>query len=161
MNLMSIIGVLIPALFLIAIVGFVLCLVSLVKAIRGQRKIPFFSIATLIVPVIVIFLSKHFIISELESSANDESTNVSTTPAVEYDAKVLLRNALSNLYQNKGKSGSHPTNKKYVFDICHADECFTAIAAQDSRDSSMYWLSYQAVIGSIPLGFTQITDEKI
>ena len=161
MSLVSIIGVLTPLMSLIAIAGFILCLISLVKAIRGQRKIPYLSITALVVPIIVIFNSKHLIIYELERSSTDENINVLVTPDLEVDSRMLLRNILANLYQNKGKSGSHPTENKYLLKICQADKCFKIVAAQDSRESSIYWLSYEALVGNLPLGFTKIYDEKI
>ena len=161
MSQISVLGILTPLLLLLAVVGFVLCLNSIVKAVRGHRKIPYFSIAILVVPVIIIFNLKHLVINELENASIDESVIVQVSPELEVDSKMFLRNILNNLYQNKGWSGSHPTKNNYSLKICKSGECFEILAAQDSRESSIYWLSYEAFVGNLPLGFTKIEDEKI
>jgi hypothetical protein len=160
MSLISIIEVLTPITFVAAVIGFILCLVELVKAIRGNRKIPYGSILLLIVPMTFIFSTKYLVIGELERAISNEAVTVSIEPVIETDPKKLLSDILAGLYQNKGRSGSHPTEKEVTFTVCREDECFTTIAAQDSRDPDMHWIRYEAFTIKVPLGFTQLNEGK-
>lgn len=157
MSLISIIGVLTPLMLLSVACGIISLLVVLVRTIRGRRKIPFFSIGMLVVPIAFFFAAITIINTSMERAVAEGRVTV-LSPAVGKDSEEIV-SALSNLYHHKGNSGSHPTEKKYLFNVCETDHCFEIVAAQDSRDPEMYWVSHIAALGiSIQLGFTRISN---
>lgn len=140
--------------FLIVLIGYILCGISLVRAMRGRRKVPYISISALIIPIMFFIMSKYLIIRVLEKAVFEEGIQVSVSPEVIVKPKVFLQETLFNFYKYKGASGSHPTDKKYILNLCQYQACFVFVVAQDSRESSMYWVGYQSFIGgSIPVGF--------
>ena len=160
MKLLSAINILSPLMALAVLIGFVLCLVSLVRAMGGRRKIPYISISFLLVPLIYFLLSRIAIVKVLDGEI--VGAQVTVSPEIAAEPEVFLQKAISNLYQWKGSSGTHPSDQPYVIEVCSKGDCFTAKIAQDSVNPNMYWVSYEPFAGiSIPLGYTQLANEKL
>ena len=162
MKLLSAIDILSPFMVLAVLIGIVLCVVSLVRAMGGRRKIPYISVSFLVVPLTFFFLSQLAIVKVLDDELGHTETGVTVSPPITTDPKPVLHEAISNLYQWKGPSGTNPSGQPYVFKTCSEGDCFVTNIAQDSGDPSMYWVSYKPFVGgSIPLGYTRLVDEKI
>jgi len=161
MNTLLVIEIAALPLFLFAIIGFFMCAASLARAVAGRRKIPYFSIGMLIIPLLLILISKHIAYKELENSVADSSVTVRVTPQAGVSPKQFVSTVIDNIYSNKGASGSHPTEVLYKVEICVKSSCHMYTVAQDSRDSEMYWVSFKPTTGSdYPLGFTKLKNEK-
>ncbi|MCC4285432.1 hypothetical protein LL273_17070 [Marinobacter salarius] len=162
MKLLSAIDILSPFMALAVLIGIVLCVVSLVRAMGGRRKIPYISVSFLMVPLIFFLLSQVAIVKVLDVELVHNETGVTVLPPITADPKPVLKEAMSNLYQWKGSSGTHPSDQPYAFKACSKGGCFVTNIAQDSDDPSMYWVSYEPFVGgSIPLGYTRLVDEKL
>lgn len=155
MELLVAVDVLTPLMALTLLMGFALCFVSLFRAIKGRRKFPYVAILTLAVPIIFFVASPFLVVSVLGEKLRDEEVRVAVSPAIAGEPKEVLLESLSNLYRFKGLSGTHPSEKAFVFELCEHDICFELVVAQDSADQGMYWVSYRDSAGaSIPLGHT-------
>ncbi|WP_421910669.1 hypothetical protein [Marinobacter sp.] len=162
MKLLSAIDILSPFMALAILIGIVLCVVSLVRAVGGRRKIPYISVSCLVVPLTFFFLSQIAIVKVLDDELGNTETGVTVSPPITTDPKPVLQEVISNLYQWKGSSGTNPSGQPYTFKVCSKGDCFVTNIAQDSGDASMYWVSYEAFVGgSIPLGYTRLIDDKI
>jgi hypothetical protein len=162
MKLLTIIDILTPFMALAVLIGFASCVVSLLRAMGGRRKIPYVSGSFLLVPLVFFFLSHVAIVKVLDEELSNEEIRVTVSPPIVDDPKRILQGAISNLYQWKGSSGTHPSDEPYFFEVCSKGDCFVATVAQDSGDSSMYWVSYESSLGiSVSLGYTQLANEKI
>ncbi|WP_139248730.1 hypothetical protein [Marinobacter antarcticus] len=159
--MLSAINILSPFMALAMLIGFALCLVSLVRAMGGRRKIPYISISFLLVPLLFFLLSKVAIVKVLNEKLADLEVKVTVSPSIASNPKPVLQEVISNLYQWKGSSGTRPSDRPYVFDVCLHGDCFTANIAQDSDDPRMYWVSYEPFMGTIPLGYTRLAYDKI
>ena len=162
MSILTIIEYIALPLFLLAIVGFLMCAISLVRAVFGRRKIPSVSILVFLVPFLLILASKHVALKTLKSSVFNNSITVSVTPSKDASPKQFINTVIDNIYTNKGASGSHPTKKIYNIELCLVNNCHVYTLAQDSRDSEVFWVSFIPFKGGVyPLGFTKLDNEKI
>lgn len=162
MELLSVIDTLSPFMALAVLIGFASCVVALVRAMGGRRKIPYVSVSFLLVPLVFFYLSQIAIVKVLDEELDNEGIVVTVSPATAAEPKQVLQAAISNLYQWKGSSGTHPSDEPYFFEVCSKGNCFVATVAQDSGDSNIYWVSYESSVGvGISLGYTRLANEKI
>lgn len=156
MELLIAVDILTPIMTLAFLIGFILCFVSLFRAIKGRRKFPYVAIFTLAAPIIFFVASPFLVVSVLGEKLRDGEVRVTVSPAIAAEPKEVLLESLSNLYRFKGLSGTHPIEKAFVFELCEHDICLELVVAQDSADRGMYWVSYRDSAGvSIPLGHTK------
>jgi hypothetical protein len=162
MRLLSAIEILSLFMILAALIGLVLCVVSLFRAMGGRRNIPYVSASFLLIPVVFLLASKFIVVEILDKSIIKDVARVTVSPKIAIDPKLVLLKAFSNIYRVKGASGSHPVQSQHVFEVCAQGDCFVIVVAQDSRDSEMYWVSYEPFSGvSVPLGYTRLGSKKI
>jgi hypothetical protein len=149
-------------LFALVTLGFILCVTALVRAMLGRRKIPYIAVASLVVPIVLMFISAKIARSTLEKSGDDASLSISVSPEIQVSPKIFIGSVVDNMYSFKGASGSSPTSKKYRVELCSEINCYLYVVSQDSRDPEMYWVSFNPSSGvSYPLGFTRLQSEKI
>jgi hypothetical protein len=154
MWLLPTINVLNTVMFILVIIGFVLCALALFRAMRGSKKIPYISLSFLLIPILVIGISKPYIKYVFSSAVTDYEANITVDTKIKSDPRDLLNRVMSNLYRSKGRSGSSPTAYKHIINVCKENVCGHLEIARDSRDVSMYWVRYMPFSGSYsPLGF--------
>ena len=154
MWLLPAINILNMVMFIVVLVGFVLCGVALFRAMRGRKKIPYISLSFLLVPILIIVASKPYIKYVFSSAVTDYKVEIKVNTKINSDPRVLLQRIMSNLYRHKGRSGSSPTEDMHIISICKNNICGNLEVAKDSRNSKMYWVQYKPFSGShLLLGF--------
>ena len=160
---MDIIGIIEKAtpLYVLGILAlFGICVVALAIAMFTRKfKVAIYPIATLFSLVIPALFVRGILSSQFLAAVNDSNVSIAVTPAITISARSALSESLSKIYYSKGQSGSHPTENRYTFKVCMKDSplCQTVIIAQDSREPKLHWVSFEANIASIPMGFVRFS----
>jgi hypothetical protein len=94
MKLLSAIDILSPFMFLAVLIGFVSCVVSLLRTMGGRRKIPYISVSFLLVPLAFFLVSQVAIVSILDAALINKEIRVTVSPPIKTDPKALLREAM-------------------------------------------------------------------
>jgi len=87
MELLVAVDVMTPLMALTLLIGFFLCFVSLLRAIKGRGKFPYVAILTLAVPIIFFVASPFLVVGVLGEKLRDEEVRVAVSPAIAGEPK--------------------------------------------------------------------------
>jgi hypothetical protein len=115
MRLLSAIDILSLFMILAALIGLVLCVVSLFRAMGGRRNIPYVSASFLLIPVVFLLASKFIVVEILDKSIIKDEARVTVSPKIAIDPKLVLLKAFSNIYRVKGAAVFNPVVQMTAF----------------------------------------------
>lgn len=149
------------AMMLMFLAGVPLFLVSLAMASRGRKKPLYYCSWLIVVPFVFLIASKFLAPGLIESTLEEGGSDVGVISNAEIDARSILSDVMKNRFSLKGRSGSHPKDSRYYFNICMNNDCVVVSVAGDSRESDLYWVAIE-VSGElyIPIGYSRL-DLKI
>lgn len=149
------------ALSLIGFFGFVLGFIKIIAARLHNEsyKVPYLSMGAFVVSMCFFIAAQRIVVSTLNRYTLNANVEINISPPIAVKNSDFFKSILSGLFQFKKKSGSYPTEAKWIVSICDSAQCIPIEVARDSRTKDLYWISYKTNGITLPLGYSTYPGE--